>query len=76
MRRKARRKAAAQAYRHSIMLPLGVGALLLVGVVAFYQVGTRVPEMDDLLCPKATGPVGATVLLTRYERPINPEASG
>lgn len=73
MRREARRKAAAHAHRQSIMLPLGVGALLLVGVVAFYQVGTRVPELDDRLCPKTTGPVGATVLLLDTSDPLTPK---
>ena len=55
------------------MLPLGAGALLLVGVVAFYQVGTRVPEIDGRLCPKATGPVGATVLLLDTSDPLTPK---
>ena len=73
MRRDARRRAEAKANRLSIMLPLGVGALLLVGVVAFYQVGTQVPETDDRLCPKATGPVGATVLLLDTSDPLTPK---
>ena len=73
MRREARRKAEAQTNRQSIMIPLGVGALLLVGVVAFYQVGTRVPELDNRLCPKATGPVGATVLLLDTSDPLTPK---
>ena len=73
MRRDARRRAEAKARRLSTMLPLGVGALLLAGVVAFYQVGTRVPEIDDRLCPKATGPVGATVLLLDTSDPLTPK---
>jgi len=55
------------------MLPIGVGALLLIGVAAFYQTGTRVPETDDRLCPKATGPVGATVLLLDTSDPLTPK---
>ena len=55
------------------MLPLGVGALLLIGVAAFYQAGTHVPETDDRLCPKATGPVGATVLLLDTSDPLTPK---
>ena len=73
MGRDARRRAEAKARRLSTMLPLGVGALLLAGVVAFYQVGTRVPEIDDRLCPKATGPAGATVLLLDTSDPLTPK---
>ena len=73
MKRDVRRRAEAKAHRRSIMLPLGVGALLLIGVVAFYQVGTRVPEIDDRLCPKASGPVGATVLLLDTSDPLTPK---
>ena len=73
MRRDVRRRAEAKAHRQSIMLPLGVGALLLIGVVAFYQLGTRVPEPDDRLCPKVAGPVGATVLLLDTSDPLTPK---
>ena len=73
MRRDARRRAEAKAHRQSIMLPLVVGTLLLAGVVAFYQAGTRVQETDDRLCPKATGPVGATVLLLDTSDPLTPK---
>ena len=73
MRRDARRRAEARARWQSIRLPLGVAAILLVGVVAFYQVGTRVPEADDRLCPKVTGPVGATVLLLDTSDPLTPK---
>ena len=73
MRRDARRRAEAKENRRSIMLPLGVGALLLVGVVAFYQIGTQVPDTDDRLCPKATGPIGATVLLLDTSDPLTPK---
>ena len=50
-----------------------MGAVLLAAVVAFYQVGTRVPETDHRLCPKATGPVGATVLLLDTSDPLTPK---
>ena len=73
MRRVARRRAEARAHWREIMLPLGLGALLLVGVVAFYQLGTKVPETDDRLCPKETGPVGATVLLLDTSDPLTPK---
>ncbi len=73
MRRDDRRRAEANENRQSIMLPLGVGALLLIGVVALYQVGTRAPETDDRLCPKATGPIGATVLLLDTSDPLTPK---
>ena len=73
MKRDARHRAEAKAHRQSIMLPLGVGALLLIVMVAFYQVGTSVPETDDRLCPKATGPVGATVLLLDTSDPLTPK---
>ena len=73
MRRDDRRRAEASEDRQSIMLPLGVGALLLIGVVALYQVGPRVPETDDRLCPKATGPIGATVLLLDTSDPLTPK---
>ena len=55
------------------MLPFGVVVILLIGVVVFYQIGTRVPETDDRLCPKATGPVGATVLLLDTSDPLTPK---
>ena len=73
MRRDVRRRAEAKADRQSIMLPLVVGTLLLAGVVAFYQAGTRVQETDDRLCPKDTGPVGATVLLLDTSDPLTPK---
>lgn len=73
MRRDIRRKAETKEYWQSIMLPLGIGALLLIGVVAFYQIGTRAPETDDRLCPKDTGPVGATVLLLDTSDPLTPK---
>ena len=73
MRRDIRRRDEAESHWQSMMLPLGVGVLLLIGVVAFYQVGTRVPETDNRLCPKATGPVGATVLLLDTSDPLTPK---
>ena len=59
--------------RESIVLPLGVIMLLLIGVFALYQFGTRAPETDDRLCPKTTGPVGATVLLLDTSDPLTPK---
>ena len=73
MRRDVRRRAEAKAHRRSIMLPLGAAALLLGGVVVFYQLGTRAPDTDDRFCPKATGPVGATVLLLDTSDPLSPK---
>ena len=73
MRRDARRKAEAKAHRRKIMWPVIVGVLLLIGAVAFYYVGTPAPETDDRLCPKATGPVGATVLLLDTSDPLTPK---
>ena len=73
MRRDARRRAEARAHRRSIMLPLAVCALLIAGVVVFYQAGTRPPPIDDRLCPKTTGPVGATVLLLDTSDPLSPK---
>ena len=73
MRRDIRRKAETKEYWQSIMLPLGIGALLLIGVVALYQIGTRAPETDDRLCPKDTGPVGANVLLLDTSDPLTPK---
>ena len=73
MRRDARRSAEAKAQRRSMLLPVAVGAFLLIGVVAFYHIGTRVPEIDDRLCPKATGPVAATVLLLDTSDPLTPK---
>ena len=73
MRRDVRRRAEAKAHRRSVMLPLGAAALLLGGVVVFYQLGTRAPDTDDRLCPKATGPVGATVLLLDTSDPLTPK---
>lgn len=73
MSRDARRRAEAAARWRSIMMPLVVGGLLLIGVVAFYQVGTLTPETDDRLCPKDTGPVGATLLLLDTSDPLTPK---
>ena len=73
MRREGQRKADAQKYRKAIILPLGAGALLLVGIFAFYNIGTRVPEMDDRLAPKSRVPVGATVLLLDTSDPLTPK---
>ena len=73
MRRDVRRKAEAKAHIQSIMVPLGIITLLLIGVVAFYQVGIRAPETDDHFCPKDTGPIGATVLLLDTSDPLTPK---
>ena len=73
MRRDIRRRAEAKAHWQKIVLPLVVAALLLIGAVAFYQIGTRVPETDDRLCPKDSGPVGATVLLLDTSDPLTPK---
>ena len=73
MRREARRRAEAKAHWQSMMLPLAVAVLLIIGAVAFYQIGTRVPETDDRLCPKDTGPVGATVVLLDTSDPLTPK---
>ena len=73
MRRDARRRAETKAQTRSMLLPLGVGAVLLIGVVAFYHIGTRAPEVDDRLCPKDTGPVAATVLLLDTSDPLTPK---
>ncbi len=73
MKRATRRKAAEErAYRKSIIAPLSVIVILTAGVAAYYQLGTRVPEMDDRLCPK-TGPIGATVLLLDTSDPLTPK---
>ena len=55
------------------MMPLTFVAVLLIGIVAFYQVGTITPETDDRLCPKDTGPVGATLLLLDTSDPLTPK---
>ena len=73
MRRDARRRAEVKAQTRSMLLPLGVGAILLIGVVAFYHIGTRAPDVDDRLCPKDTGPVAATVLLLDTSDPLTPK---
>lgn len=70
MRREKQRKTEARNKQKAIILPLGIGAFLVVGIIAFYNVGTRVPEMDDRLCPKIEGPVGATVLLLDTSDPL------
>ncbi len=59
--------------RQSIIWPLAAGVILLVGVAVFYQVGSPAPETDDRLCPKATGPKGATVLLLDTSDPLTPK---
>lgn len=73
MRRDLRRRADAKGRWQAMMLPLTVGVLLLIGAVAFYQIGTPVPDTDDRLCPKDTGPVGATVLLLDTSDPLTPK---
>ena len=56
-----------------ILPPIAIAILLLVGIFVFYNVGNRVPEMDDRLCPKESGPVGATVLLLDTSDPLTPK---
>ena len=73
MRRDARRRAEAKRHWQSTAFPLVAIAFLLIGVVVFYQAGTRVPETDDRLCPKVAGPVGATVLLLDTSDPLTPK---
>lgn len=73
MRWDDRRKAEILAHWQSIRAPLAVCALLLIGVVVFYQFGTLPLETDDRLCPKDTGPVGATVLLLDTSDPLTPK---
>ena len=73
MRRDARRGVEAEAHWQSTALPLGVGVILIILVIAFYQAGTRVPETDDRLCPRVTGPVGATVVLLDTSDPLTPK---
>ena len=70
MRTKERRRAEARARQLSTMIPIGVGILLVIGVGIFYNLGTPVPDLDDRLCPKNTGPVGATVLLLDTSDPL------
>ena len=53
-----------------MLTPLGVGAVLIIGVVAFYFLGIRTPDLDDRLCPKDTGPLGATILLLDTSDPL------
>ena len=69
----AQRPKAKAGWQSSALVPLGVGVLLAIGVVAYYQVGTLAPETDDRLCPKDTGPVGATVLLLDTSDPLTPK---
>ena len=73
MRRDARRRAEAKAHLQRMLPPLVAGVLLLVGVAVFYQMGDRVPEVDDRLCPKDAGPAAATVLLLDTSDPLTPK---
>lgn len=57
----------------SSIIPLISIVFLITGVVVFYQLGTPVPEMDDRLCPKDTGPTGATLLLLDSSDPLTPK---
>lgn len=59
--------------RQSVIPSFGVIALLVVGIFAYYQLGTHVPEMDHRLCPKDTGPIGATILLLDTSDPLAPK---
>jgi len=70
MRRDARRKMEAEAHWRAISLPVAAIILLVIGVALFYQVGNRAPETDERLCPKATGPVGATLVLLDTSDPL------
>ena len=55
------------------MAPIGVGALLLIGVVTLYQIGARPVPVDGRGCPTDMGPVGATVLLLDTSDPLTPK---
>ncbi len=71
MRAKERAANRAKANRQALKWPIGVGGALLIGVIAFYQVGTEPAELDDRLCPKQSGPVGATLLLIDTSDPFS-----
>ena len=73
MRREARSSAEAKTHWRKIMIPLTVAVILIAGAVVFHQIGTRVPETDDRLCPKDSGPIGATVLLLDTSDPLTPK---
>ncbi|MYD44523.1 MAG: hypothetical protein F4W90_11615 [Gammaproteobacteria bacterium] len=59
--------------RRSLLLPLGAGAVLLSGVIAFYSIGVKPVEIDERGCPKQSGPVGFTVLLIDTSDTFSPK---
>ena len=70
MRAAQRRRAKAREQALSTIVPVGVGVLLIIGVVAYYNLGSPVPDLDERLCPKEAGPTGATVLLLDTSDPL------
>ena len=56
-----------------IFLPLGTLVILIIGIFAFYNIGHRPPEVDNLFCPKETGPIGATIILLDTSDPLTPK---
>ena len=73
MNRRSAQRSTVRSLRQSYIVPLGVGGALLIGVIALVLVGPRVPEVDDRLCPKTTGPLGATILLLDTSDPLTPK---
>ena len=60
-------------HRNLPFTPLAVFLVLVVGVIAFYNLGTPPVGLDDRLCPEKDGPRGATVLLLDTSDPLTPK---
>ena len=54
-------------------VPIAVITVLIVCVIGYSLIGTRNPEVDERLCPKKSGPIGATVLLLDSSDPLTPK---
>ena len=73
MKRKVNDRKGSSNLGHSVAVPIGVIAALVICVILYNVIGTRAPEVDERLCPKKTGPIGATVLLLDSSDPLTPK---
>lgn len=73
MSAKERVTSQANARLQALAIPLSVGGVLVIAVLAFMLVGIKPVEIDDKGCPLNSGPAGTTVLLLDTSDPFSPK---